>query len=39
MLFLHSTFNDAEALRRALYEYRFVDRTRDGSQYWLLDQR
>jgi len=36
LLLLHSTFNDAAALRRALYEYRFVDRTRDGSQYWVL---
>ncbi len=35
ILLLHSTFNDAAALRRALYEYRFMNRTRDGSQYWL----
>jgi predicted transcriptional regulator len=36
LLLLHSTVKDAAALRRALYEYRFVDRTRDGSQYWLI---
>jgi len=33
----HSTFKDSAALRRALYEYRFMSRTRDGSQYWLID--
>ena len=36
LLLLHSTIKDAAALRRALYEYRFVDRTRDGSHYWLV---
>jgi predicted transcriptional regulator len=36
LLQLHSTFRDAAALRRALYEYRFLNRTRDGSQYWLI---
>ena len=36
LLLLHSTVKDAAALRRALYEYRFMDRTRDGSQYWLI---
>ncbi len=36
LLQLHSTFRDAAALRRALYEYRFLSRTRDGSQYWLI---
>ncbi|MBV9712598.1 MAG: metalloregulator ArsR/SmtB family transcription factor [Ktedonobacteraceae bacterium] len=36
LLLLHSTVKDAAALRRALYEYRFVNRTRDGSQYWLI---
>ncbi len=35
LLLLHSTFKDSAALRRGLYEYRFVNRTRDGSQYWL----
>jgi hypothetical protein len=36
LLLLHSTVKDAAALRRAVYEYRFVNRTRDGSQYWLV---
>ncbi len=36
LLLLHSTFKDAAALRRALYEYRFMSRTPDGSQYWLI---
>src|SRR5258708_32573405 len=36
LLQLHSTFKDAAALRRALYEYRFLNRTRDGSRYWLI---
>jgi predicted transcriptional regulator len=36
LLLLHSTVKDAAALRRALYEYRFMSRTRDGSQYWLI---
>jgi hypothetical protein len=36
VLLLHSTFKDAAALRRALYEYRFMSRTRDGSRYWLI---
>ena len=36
LLLLHSTIKDAAALRRALYEYRFMSRTRDGSQYWLI---
>jgi DNA-binding MarR family transcriptional regulator len=36
LLQLHSTFRDAAALRRALYEYRFLNRTRNGSQYWLI---
>jgi hypothetical protein len=35
LLILHTTFKDSAALRRALYEYRFMNRTRDGSQYWL----
>lgn len=37
LLLQHSTFKDSAALRRALYEYRFMSRTRDGSQYWLID--
>jgi hypothetical protein len=36
LLLLHSIVKDAAALRRALHEYHFVNRTRDGSQYWLL---
>jgi predicted transcriptional regulator len=39
LLMLHSTFKDSAALRRALYEYRFMNRTRDGSQYWLIGSR
>jgi len=35
LLLLHSIVNDSAALRRALYEYRFMNRARDGSQYWL----
>ena len=30
-----STVPDHAALRRALYEFRFMNRTRDGSRYWL----
>ncbi|HEY6407346.1 MAG TPA: metalloregulator ArsR/SmtB family transcription factor, partial [Ktedonobacteraceae bacterium] len=36
VLLLHSTFKDSAALRRALNEYRFMNRTRDGSKYWLI---
>lgn len=36
ILLLHSAFKDAAALRRALYEFRFMSRTRDGSRYWLI---
>jgi DNA-binding HxlR family transcriptional regulator len=36
LLILHSIVKDSAALRRALYEYRFMNRTRDGSQYWLI---
>ncbi|HEV2653403.1 MAG TPA: metalloregulator ArsR/SmtB family transcription factor [Ktedonobacteraceae bacterium] len=36
LLLLHSIVKDSAALRRALYEYRFMHRTRDGSQYWLI---
>ncbi len=36
ILLVHSTFKDSAALRRALQEYRFMDRTRDGLQYWLI---
>ena len=36
ILLLHSMVKDSAALRRALQEYRFMNRTRDGSQYWLI---
>jgi len=36
LLLLHSIVKDSAALRRALYEYRFMHRTHDGSQYWLI---
>jgi predicted transcriptional regulator len=36
ILLLHSIVKDSAALRRALQEYRFMNRTRDGSQYWLI---
>jgi hypothetical protein len=39
LLLLHSTVKDAAALRRALHEYRFMNRTRDGSQYWLVGSK
>lgn len=35
VLLAHSIFKDTAALRRALYEYRFMNRERDGSRYWL----
>ena len=28
-------FNDVELIRRELYEYKFLDRQRDGSSYWV----
>lgn len=31
------TFGDCALLRRALYDYAFIDRTRDGSSYWRID--
>jgi chloramphenicol O-acetyltransferase type A len=30
------TFGDAPLLRRELFECRLLDRTRDGSRYWVL---
>ncbi|HEY7781705.1 MAG TPA: DUF2087 domain-containing protein [Ktedonobacterales bacterium] len=30
-----SAAGDTAALRRALYEFRFMNRARDGSRYWL----
>ncbi len=32
---MHS-FNDYALLRRALYDYAFLDRERNGSRYWLI---
>lgn len=29
------TFNDYFLLRRLLVDYKFLDRTRDGSKYWI----
>jgi hypothetical protein len=29
------TFGDPATLRRELYDYHFIDRSRDGSCYWL----
>jgi len=31
----HHTFNDSCMLRRELYNMRFLDRKKDGSEYWL----
>ncbi len=36
LLLQHSLINDSAALRRAMHEYRFMNRLRDGSQYWLI---
>lgn len=36
LLLQRSAFKDAAALRRALYEFRFMSRTRDGASYWLI---
>ncbi len=35
LLLAHSVVKDAAALRRALTEYHFMDRRRDGSAYWI----
>lgn len=29
------TFSDVELIRRELFQYKFIDRLRDGSAYWL----
>lgn len=29
------TFDDPATLRRELYDYKFLDREKDGSVYWL----
>ena len=39
LLLLHSVGKDAAALRRALYEFRFMNRTNDGGEYWLTGTR
>ena len=37
LLLQHTTIKDPAALRRGLYEYRFMNRKPDGSQYWLVE--
>ncbi|GER90417.1 hypothetical protein KDW_45790 [Dictyobacter vulcani] len=37
LLLKHTAFKDPAALRRGLYEYRFMNRKPDGSQYWLIE--
>ncbi len=39
LLLERSVGKDAAALRRALHEYRFVNRTKDGAEYWLTGTR
>jgi uncharacterized membrane protein len=39
LLLAHSVDIDAAALRRALYEYRFMNRTNSGAEYWLTGTR
>jgi DNA-binding MarR family transcriptional regulator len=34
LLLLHSAYDDTATLRRALYQYRFLERAPDGSHYW-----
>lgn len=31
----HIAFSDIELIRREMYEYRFLGRLRDGSEYWV----
>jgi len=38
MLQAHHTFGDWALLRRALFDFRFVDRESDGSSYWRRDE-
>lgn len=33
------TFNDSPLLRRELYEYKFLDRERDCSKYWVVESK
>lgn len=37
--YMHPTFRDFVTIRRALYDYQWFDRKKDGSQYWLAPQR
>ncbi len=39
LLLVHSASVDTAALRRALYEYRFMNRTNNGAEYWLTGTR
>lgn len=34
---LRIAFNDIELIRREMYQYRFLGRLRDGSEYWVED--
>lgn len=31
----HIAFNDIELIRREMYQYRFLGRLKDGSEYWV----
>lgn len=33
------TFGDIELIRREMYQYKFIGRLRDGSEYWLEENR
>ena len=35
MIRLCIAFNDIESIRREMYQYRFLGRLRDGSEYWV----
>lgn len=32
---LHIAFSDIELIRREMYQYRFLGRLKDGSEYWV----
>lgn len=32
---LHIAFDDIELIRREMYQYRFLGRLKDGSEYWV----
>ena len=32
---LHIAFSDIELIRREMYQYKFLGRLRDGSEYWV----